>query len=44
MAQTIQPVLYIDVQGEKPAAYCEICGGALYRPGLICIRCQRDQP
>ena len=43
MALVIQPVLYIDVQGEIPAAYCEECGGALYRPGLVCIRCQRDQ-
>jgi uncharacterized OB-fold protein len=44
MALVIQPVLYIDVQGEIPAAYCEECGGALYRPGLVCIRCQREQP
>ena len=43
MAQKIEPVLYIDTQGEIPARYCEICGGALYRPELICIRCQRAE-
>ncbi len=42
MAQEIQPVLYIDPQAQKPAGLCERCGGELYRPGLICIRCQRD--
>ena len=44
MARFIEPVLYIDTQAQIPAAYCENCGGALYRPGLICIRCQRDRP
>jgi len=41
MAQTIEPRLYIDDQGEIPAGFCEDCGGALYRPGFVCIRCQR---
>jgi hypothetical protein len=44
MALFIQPVLYIDVQAQIPAGFCEECGGELYRPGLICIRCQRDNP
>lgn len=43
MAQEIEPTLYIDAQGEIPAFYCPDCGGALYRPGLHCIRCQRRQ-
>jgi uncharacterized OB-fold protein len=41
MAQMIEPRLYIDAQAEIPAHYCEDCGGAVYRPGLVCIRCQR---
>lgn len=43
MALEIQSVLYIDEQAKIPAGYCEDCGGALYRPDCICIRCQRDQ-
>lgn len=43
MALKIQPVLYIDAQAQIPAGYCEDCGGALYRPGNVCIRCQRDR-
>ncbi len=43
MAQTIEPVLYIDPQAQRPAGFCGVCGGELYSPGLICIRCQRDK-
>jgi uncharacterized OB-fold protein len=40
--EKIMGTLYVDEQDEVPAGYCEICGGALYRPSLICIRCRRD--
>jgi uncharacterized OB-fold protein len=43
MAYSIQPVLYIDTQGEIPAGYCEKCGGALYRESLRCIRCRQEE-
>ena len=37
----IESTLYIDPQAQTPAAYCPICGGALYPPGLYCLRCER---
>lgn len=43
MKITIEPMLYLDPQAEKEAGYCEICGGALYRPSLICLRCERRE-
>ena len=39
----IMDVLYIDPQDEKPACYCEACGGARYAPSLVCLRCERDR-
>jgi hypothetical protein len=41
MNSRIEQVLYIDPQAAVPAAYCPTCGGALYRPGLHCLRCER---
>ncbi len=38
----IQGSLFIDEQDQKPAGFCECCGGALYAPSLGCIRCGRD--
>lgn len=37
----IEPILYTDSQLERPAGHCEVCGGELYRPRLICQRCFR---
>lgn len=42
MTQEIEPMLYTDEQAEIPAGHCPVCGGELYRPGLLCIRCRRD--
>ena len=42
MNPKIDPVLYIDPQGAIPAGSCPRCGGALYLPSLICLRCERD--
>lgn len=38
----ISGALYVDEQDTIPACYCDRCGGARYRPSLICIRCERD--
>ena len=37
----IEKTLYIDPQAARPAAYCDDCGGALYLPSLMCLRCER---
>jgi hypothetical protein len=37
----IEPMLYTDPQAQIPAAYCPVCGGAQYLPGLHCLRCER---
>ena len=37
----IEPMLYIDPQAAVPDGYCPRCGGALYAPGRICLRCER---
>ena len=42
MKISIEPVLFTDVQAQKPAAFCPRCGGELYAPGLVCSRCERD--
>lgn len=39
--ETIEKCLYTDRQAVKPAAFCEICGGELYFPGDVCLRCLR---
>ena len=41
MAITFESNLYIDPQTQPPAAFCEYCGGELYEPSLVCLRCQR---
>ena len=38
----IEPVLYTDIQAEKPASFCERCDGERYAPSLICSRCERN--
>jgi len=40
----IEPMLYIDIQQEKPVCFCEVCGGERYAPGLGCLRCERRRP
>ena len=44
MHREIEPTLYIDLQAQIPAGYCPVCGGALFRPSLECLRCRRDMP
>ena len=39
MQVNIEPTLYIDRQAQSPAAFCPRCRGALYAPGLYCLRC-----
>lgn len=41
MSTKIESLLYIDPQNEKPAAFCPECGGELYAPSMICLRCER---
>ena len=36
-----ESTLYSDPQAARPAAFCPHCGGALYIPSLLCIRCLR---
>ena len=44
MENIIEPMLYVDQQSLPPAAFCETCGGELYAPGLVCLRCERRKP
>lgn len=36
----MEPTLYFDPQQEREYP-CPVCGGAVYLPGLRCIRCER---
>lgn len=44
MFDLIESNLYIDNQAAIPAGRCERCGGALYFPSCICIRCEEAAP
>lgn len=44
MKKQIDQTLYIDLQAAVPAGICHICGGALYAPSRLCLRCRRDVP
>ena len=44
MSTKIESVLYIDIQSQRPAAFCPVCGTELYAPSLICLRCERNAP
>ena len=44
MIPQIEPMLYLDPQQTVPAEVCDICGGELYAPSLICLRCERRAP
>lgn len=37
----VEQTLFIDPQAQVPACYCPVCGGACYKPSLICLRCER---
>ena len=40
----IEPVLFTDVQTQRQAAQCRLCGGTRYPPTYTCIRCEADEP
>lgn len=40
MSTKIESVLYIDIQKQIPAGFCSHCGGELYAPSLVCLRCE----
>ncbi len=44
MIVTIDPTLFIDLQALPPVGPCAGCGGESYRPGGLCLRCERRQP
>ncbi len=44
MKDVLESILYIDPQAQVPAGYCADCGGALYSPSLVCLRCGRERP
>lgn len=44
MSTKMQQILYIDPQEAKPVAFCPTCGGEIYAPGGICLRCERSLP
>lgn len=39
-----EAVLYTDPQAQKPQGFCPVCGGEIYAPEGICLRCQRRWP
>ncbi len=41
MKGQIEPILYTDPQ-QVPHRLCGECGGAVYPPEYICIRCDRS--
>lgn len=44
MAVTVEEILYPDPQAAVPVAFCPRCGGELYAPEGICLRCERRRP
>lgn len=44
MRNIIEPMLYVDEQALPPEGFCEDCGGELYAPGFVCLRCERRKP
>ena len=40
MAVWIEGTLYIDPQQQIPSGFCPVCGGELYAPSLLCIKCE----
>lgn len=41
MSTNIESTLYIDPGAQKHAGFCHRCGGEIYAPSLICLRCER---
>lgn len=41
MRMEVESNLHIDPQAQKPAGFCERCGGELYASDQSCSRCQR---
>ena len=44
MTSIVEQVLYVDEQSLPHAALCETCGGELYEPSFLCLRCERRKP
>ena len=44
MENIIESTLYIDLQAQKPVAFCPVCRGELYSPDGLCLRCERRKP
>lgn len=44
MVTAMEAVLYTDPQTRAPRGFCEKCGGEIYAPEGICLRCQRGWP
>ena len=43
MTIQIDKTLFFDPQTVPEAGFCEVCGGALYAPSLVCLRCGRRE-
>ena len=44
MTSIVEQVLYVDEQSLPHVGFCETCGGEVYEPSLICLRCERRKP
>jgi hypothetical protein len=40
----IESNLYKDPQAQVPHSFCEACGGEIYSPEGVCLRCERGWP
>ena len=41
---SMEAVLYTDPQTQPPQGFCPVCGGEIYAPQGICLRCERQWP
>lgn len=41
MSTNVEPAGYIDPQAQVPVEFCSACGGEIYAPNGICLRCER---
>ena len=44
MVSPIASTLYTDPQAQTPHNFCKTCGGEIYSPEGICLRCERGWP
>jgi len=44
MIPQIESMLYIDEQAAVPVSFCCRCGGAIYAPEGLCLRCGEETP